>query len=177
MSWRFKLRKNLVYVGAIVLVIGLALAALTGSTYEVKVQDLSIEKKDGYYALSNFLRAGEDFTAEFISHQATGRLRVVLISEEWYGRWREGEDVPLEQLLGDVSGAFGRIAWKVRSSGVYYLVLVPAADTSSWPFGVSVRLESKGGGEAERLMGTVLLLIGLAVLIFGLIKKAPPKRK
>jgi len=177
MSWRIKLRRNLVYSGVIVLVIGLALAALTGSTNEVNVQDLSIEKKDGYYTLSNFLRAGEDFTAEFICHQATGRLRVVLISEDWYAKWREGQDVPIEQLLGDASGAFGRITWKVRNSGVYYLVLVPASDTASWPLGVSVRLESKGGGEIERLVGTALFLVGLAVLILGLAKKAPPKRK
>lgn len=166
------MRKSLVAKGVVVLIAGLVLMALMAPTHEVNVQNLSIEKKDGYFEISNFLMAGQEFTAEFVCHQPTSRVRAVLIAESSYVNWRSGKDVPIEQLLGDTSGAFGKITWRVQADGLYYLVLVPVADTTNWPVGVSVKLESKGGSEAGRLAGAALFLIGLVVVIAGFVKKA-----
>ncbi len=165
------MKKNLVYKGAVILIVGLILTVLTEGTYEVKVQDLSIEKKDGYYAFLNNLKSGEEFTAEFVCHQPKGGLRMVLITASWYDKWRGGQDIPNTELLGDAYGHQGKIAWKVQTDGAYYLVLSPTADTAGWPFDVSVKLESRSERGVGWLIGMALLLCGIAVMILGFGKK------
>lgn len=165
------MRKDLVYKGALVLIVGLILTALTQGSYEAKVQDLSIEKKDGYYAFRSNLKSGEEFSAEFFCHQPEGKLRVVLITASWFDKWRGGQDIPNAELLGDAYGHQGKIAWRVQADGAYDLVLVPTTDTASWPFGVSVRLESKSERGAGWLIGMALMLCGIALTILGLGKK------
>ena len=166
------MRKDLVYKGAVVLIVGLILAALTQGTYEVRVQDLSIEKKDGHGAYISNLRSGEEFTAGFVCHQPEGRLRMVLITASWYEKWRGGQDVPNAELLGDAYGHQGKITWRVRADDAYGLVLVPIDDTASWPFGVSVKVESRSERGAGWLIGMILLLCGIALMILGSLKKA-----
>jgi hypothetical protein len=166
------LRKNLVYGGAATLIFGLILAALTQGTHEVKLQSLSIEKKDGYSVYISPLRAGEEFAAEFVCHKPEGRLRMALMTASWYSKWRSGEDVPSEQLLGDAYGHQGRIAWTAQADDTYGLVLVPINETSSWPFEVSVRLELKSGRGIGWYIGVLLILCGIAMTTFGLLKKS-----
>jgi len=165
------LRKDLVYKGAVVLIVGLILAALTQGTREVRVQDLSIEKKDDHSVYVNNLRSGEEFSAEFVCHKPEGRLRMVLITASWYEKWRGGKDVPSAELLGDAYGHQGKIAWKVQTDDAYGLVLVPTGDTASWPFGVSVKLEFRSERGAGWLFGMVLLLSGIAIMILGFVRK------
>lgn len=173
------MRKDLVYKGAVILIVGVILTVFTEGSYEAKVQDLSIEKKDGYYAFLNNLRSGEEFNAQFVCHQPQGELRMVLITASWYEKWRSGQDVPNTELLGDAYGHQGRIVLKVRTDDAYDLVLVPANSTASWPFGVSVKLESRSERGAGWLVGIILVLCGTAVTILGFAKKARvqhPKR-
>jgi len=165
------LRKDLVYKGAVTLIVGLILAAITQGIHEVRVQDLSIEKKDGHNVYISNLRSGEEFTAEFVCHRPEGKLRMVLITASWYEKWRGGQDVPSAELLGDAYGHQGKIAWRVRADDAYGLVLVPIDDTASWPFGVSVKLESRSERGAGWLIGMILLLCGIAVMTFGFLKK------
>jgi len=165
------LKKNLVYKGAVILIVGLILTVLTEGTYEVNVQDLSIEKKDGHCVFLNNLKSGEEFSAEFVCHQPQGELRMVLITASWYDKWRGGQDVPNTELLGDAYGHQGKIAWKAQTDGAYDLVLVPTDSTASWPFGVSVKVESKNERGVGWLIGMILLLYGIAVMILGFMKK------
>jgi len=165
------LRKDLVYKGAAMLIVGLILTMLTEGTHELRFQDLSIEKKDGYYAFLNNLKGGEEFSAEFICHQPKGELRMVLITASWYDKWRGGQDVPNTELLGDVHGHQGRITWKAQADGDYDLVLLPTADTASWPFGVSMRLETKSERGVGWYVGTAMELFGIAVMTLGFVKK------
>jgi len=74
---------------------------------------------------------------------------MVLVTRSWCYRWREGQNVRNSELLGDVYGRQGRIAPSVERDGVDELALVPNAGTASWPFGVSVRLESTSGRGEE----------------------------
>jgi len=166
------LRKDLVYKGAVVLIVGLILAALTQGTHEVRVQDLSIERKDGHSVYIGNLMSGEEFSAEFVCHQPEGRLRMVLITASWYDKWRSGQDVPNTELLGDAYGHQGKIAWRVRADDAYGLVLVPDGGTASWPFGVSVKLESRSERGAGWHMGMVLVFCGIAAMILGFVRKA-----
>ena len=165
------MRKDLVYKGVVILIIGVILAALTQGTHEVRVQDLSIEKKDGHSVYVSNLRSGEEFSAEFACHQPEGKLRMVLIAASWYDKWRSGQDVPSAELLGDAYGHQGKIAWRVQADDTYGLVLVPIGDTASWPFGVSVKLESRSERGVAWLFGMILLLCGIAIMILGFVKK------
>lgn len=166
------MKKNLVYKGAVILIVGLVLTVLTKGTYEVGVQDLSIEKKDGHCVFLNNLKTGEEFSAQFVCHQPQGQLRMVLIEASWYDKWRGGQDVPNTELLGDAYGHQGKITWKVQTDGAYDLVLVPTDSTASWPFGVSVKVESRSERGVGWLMGMVLVLCGIAMTVLGFVKKA-----
>lgn len=164
------MKKNLVFAGPIMLIVGLLLAVTTGGTHDVRVQDVSIEKKDGYCAFQNNLRVGDEFSAEFTCHQPKGELRMVLTTESWYNKWKSGQEIPTTDLAADAYGYQGRITKKIQTDGVYYLVLVPTAGSASWPFDVSVKLEFSGGGGVGWFAGLVLLLGG-AMVILGFAKK------
>ncbi len=165
------MRTNYVVAGLLLLISGLALVALASGSHEVKIQDISIQKEDGFYAFANSLMAGQAFTAEYVCQQPKGELRMVLLSESWYGKWREGENVPSSELLGDAYGRQGRIDVRIASDGVYELVLVPNASTASWPFGISVRLESTSGRGGGWFLGVLLFLCGIVLMGLGLVRK------
>lgn len=166
------MRTNYVVTGLLLLISGLALVALASGSHGVKIQDISVQKEDGFYAFTNSLMAGQDFTAEFICHQPQGELRMVLVTESWYYKWREGQNVPSSELLGDSYGRQGRIAVKVERDDVYELVLVPNTSTASWSFDVSVRLESTSGRGGGWFLGVLLFLCGIVLMGIGFVRKA-----
>ena len=157
--------------------LGLVLVALASGSYAVKTQDISVQKDDGFYAFTNSLMAGQAFTAEYICQQPKGELRMVLLSESWYYKWREGENVPSSELFGDTYGHQGRIDVRIQSDGVYALVLVPNTSTASWPFGVSARLESTSGRGGGWFLGVLLFLCGIVLIIVGLVRKARTRKR
>jgi hypothetical protein len=165
------LRKNFIVAGLLLLILGLTFATSASGRHEVKVQDLTIQKKDPYYVLTSNLLAGEDFSAEFVCQQSRGQLRMVLVTESWYNKWRSGQDVPGNELLGDTYGRTGKIALRVPNEGTFDLVLVPNNATADWPFDVNVRLEGKSERGAGWFMGMTMLVGGIVVTVAGLMKK------
>jgi len=167
------LKKNLVAVGVVLVIVGLVLVVLMAGRYEVRAENRSIEKKNGYgsYAYVNKLNAGDEFIAEWTCTQPKGELRMVLITESWFNRWTSGQDIPKSELLADSSGHQGKLTYSVRAEGTYYLVLLPEASTASWPFSVAVKLESRSGGGAGWLLGLAVMAGGVIVLVIGFVKK------
>jgi hypothetical protein len=165
------LKKSTVAVGGVLIVVGLLLMVLMQGSYEIKTESISIEKKNGYYAYLNKMKTGEAFSAEWTCAQPKGELRAVLITESWYNKWMSGQDIPKSELLADAHGHQGKANYNVQADGNYYLLLLPEPSTASWPFGVTVKLESRSGGGAGWLLGLAVMVGGVVAIIVGFVMK------
>ena len=171
------MKSRFVFAGPIMLVMGLLLVLVMGSSHDVVTQDLSIEKADGLYVYKLNLKSGEDFSAQFTCHQSTGELRITMMTESAFNLWKNNPSLPSTMFVADAYGHQGKIGGPIQIDGAYYLIFSPIPATATWPFGVNVRLEfSSGGGAAGFVLGSVLLIGGAIVLIFGVRKKKLKKR-
>jgi hypothetical protein len=170
------LRKNFIIIGLVLLIVGLTFAMSASGRHDVIAQDLTIQKKDAHYVLANNMLAGEDFSAEFVCQQPRGQLRMVLVTDSSYNKWRNGQDLASGELFGDTYGHTGKIALRIQNDGAFDLVLVPNNSTANWPFDVSVRLEGKGERGAGWFMGMSMVICGILVTVTGIIKKSRARR-
>ena len=163
---------------------------ITPSAIVHKSLDSTITKEESYLYNRLDLRAGSVLGSDFRCLDADDQVRAVLMSEDAFNRFQNGETIPQAELLGDTTGNSGQLNWFSPTTGTFYLMLKPTEgnwpvplklnldvtyvlEGSEWPLPLTYTME--GWRPGPWYLGLLPIAAGVAVLILGFRKpRAPP---